>query len=174
MRTATVQTKAYTATKDDNLWQEFQQAVTKRNFVRAAELGRILHLDASRLRSLQRDALRQFLVEYQNFDGATRLCAEYCITTEELIALTDEALSSRDLASSTTFSMHTGKPTYRSIADQVRHFVALQTARLRRHGLREKLVGGWKKGTALIRSWFERLFTPKQGGGFPHGGLAWQ
>ncbi len=175
MRTATVRLEASMATKHENLWQEFQHALAKRNFVRAIELAQRLDLDEQRIRALQNDTLRQFLVEYQNFDGAARLAAEYCLTIKELVAMTDNILQEKELESHTTFSWQTGKPVYLSVAAQIRRFASQQSTKMRQQEVRQKVVGGWRKLSARIRSWVERLSNLGRGGGFPHDDdFAWQ
>jgi len=52
-----------------------------------------------------RDTLKWFIAEYRNFDVATRLCADYCITAEELDALTKRVLKRRESKSHLTFVM---------------------------------------------------------------------
>jgi len=56
-----------------------------------------------------RDMLKRFIAEYQNFDMATRLCADYCITAEELDALTKRVLKRKVSKSHLTFVMRSGQ-----------------------------------------------------------------
>ena len=50
-----------------------------------------------------RDTLKRFMAEYHNFDMATLLCADYCITAEGLNALTEENLKRKESKSRLTF-----------------------------------------------------------------------
>jgi len=56
-----------------------------------------------------RHTLKWFIAEYRNFDMATRLCADYCITAEGLDALTEEILKRKESKSHLTFIMRSGK-----------------------------------------------------------------
>jgi hypothetical protein len=156
------------------LWLEFYRALARRNFVRAVETGRALGLDEQRLRPIQHDALRQFLAEYQNFDGAARLCADYCLTAEELSALAADLIARKKLDAQTTFSQRTGRHAYLSVAAQIRAFVARQAPALRGRAGRSAGAAWWKKMTSKVRSWLDRLSGQWRGGGFPQGGLAWR
>lgn len=156
----------------EGLWWEFNRALAGRNFVRAVEVARELSLDEQRIRPIQLDALRQFLVEYQNFDGATRLCAEYCITSDELAALSAHLPGREKLESQTTFSLRDGRPTYQSIAAQIRTFIEHQRAFLSAPRVRRSAA--WVKRVASkVRSWLDSL-SDRRRGGVPRGGLAWQ
>lgn len=156
MQTAIVMAKAHTTIEPD-LWQEFQRALAHRRFIRALELARQLSMDEQCVRALQREVLRQFLVEYQNFDGANRLQAEYGLTAEELTVLMNELLQDKELETQTTFSWQTGKPVYLSVATQLRLFFTAQLARVRRRKIRWKIVEEWRQWAARRRSWFDRL-----------------
>ncbi len=46
-----------------------------------------------------RDALRRLMAEYGSFDTASRLCADYCITANEIALLIDAAPKLRRLKS---------------------------------------------------------------------------
>lgn len=39
---------------------------------------------------ISHDALKRLIDEYENFDTASRLCADYCITANEIALLIDE------------------------------------------------------------------------------------
>ena len=56
-----------------------------------------------------RDRLKWFIAEYRNFDTATRLCADYCITADGLEALTEGILERKESKSHLTFIMRSGK-----------------------------------------------------------------
>ncbi|HWQ36079.1 MAG TPA: hypothetical protein VNQ79_24795 [Blastocatellia bacterium] len=156
----------------EGLWLEFNRALAGRNFVRAVALAGELKLDELRVRRIQLDALRQFIAEYQNFDGAGRLCAEYCITADELAALAEELIGQKQSEAQPTLALQGGRAAYLSIAEQIRSFAQRQTAVLRqREGSRGR-SGWWKRATSAVRSWFDRLSALWRGGGFPHGGLA--
>jgi hypothetical protein len=147
------------------------RAVARRNFVRATALAYELNLDGQRIRSLQHNALRQFLSAYQNFDGATRLCTEHSITANELAVLIAELLKQKELESKTNYSFEAGQPTYLSIATQIRLFAQRQIISLREHEARRKVKGWWRRLTSTLRSWFDRLSDPWRGGEFPRSGM---
>jgi hypothetical protein len=161
-----------TAQPRQALWLDFYRALARRNFACAVVLARQLGVEEERIRRIQRDALKQFIAEYQNFDAAARLCAEYHITAEEFVALIEEILKRKELESQRTFTMRSGHPAHLSVAEQIRIFARRQIELLRK-GERRGAHAGWRKRlVAAIKSWLDRLSNPWQGG-FPHGGLAY-
>ncbi|HKQ75708.1 MAG TPA: hypothetical protein VJ810_18570 [Blastocatellia bacterium] len=56
-----------------------------------------------------RDTLKRFIAEYRNFDMATQLSADYCITAEGLGALTESTLKRKESKSRLTFIIRSGK-----------------------------------------------------------------
>jgi len=56
-----------------------------------------------------RDTLKWFMAEYRNFDMATQLCADYCITAEGLGALTEGTLKRKESKSHLTLIIRSGK-----------------------------------------------------------------
>jgi hypothetical protein len=62
-----------------------------------------------------RDRLKWFIAEYRNFDAATSLCVDYCITAEGLDALTEEILKRKESKSRLTFIMRSGQDTDESL-----------------------------------------------------------
>lgn len=171
MQTATVMAKAQTAIEPD-LWQEFQRALAHRRFIRALELARQLSIDEQQIRALQRDVLRQFLVEYQNFDGANRLQAEYGLTVEELTIMMNELLQDKELETRTTFSWQTGKVLYLSVANHLRHFFHSLLNRVRRRKIHWKIVEEWRQWAARIRSWVDHSANSGRDRSFMHKGFA--
>lgn len=157
-----------------NLWLAFNQALAGRNFVCAVEIARKLNLDEQRIRPIQMDALRQFLVEFQNFDGAAGLCADYCVRADELAALVANLPDRGRLETQTTFSYRTGGYAYVSLAAQIRAFADRQIAVLRRQEKSRRGESWWQRAANKVRSWLDRLSNPWRGGGIPRGGLAWQ
>jgi len=171
MQTATVMAKAPTAIEPD-LWREFQRALAHRRFIRALALARRLSVDEQRMRALQREVLQQFLVEYQNFDGANRLQAEYGLTAEELTVLMNELLQDKEMETRTTSSWQTGKSVYWSVATQIHLFFTAQLARVRRRKLRWKIKEEWRQWAAKRRSWVDRSVNLGWGRGFLRKGVA--
>ncbi|MGH9768616.1 MAG: hypothetical protein ACREAB_14390 [Blastocatellia bacterium] len=57
------------------------------------------------------DALKRFIAEYRNFDAATRLCADYCITAEGLAALMERCPKHEESESHLTFTIQSIKIT---------------------------------------------------------------
>jgi hypothetical protein len=147
------------------LWLEFYRALAQRKFVRAVTQARRLGNDE--------DALRQFLAEYQNFDGATRLCADYCISAEELSRLTAEVLKRQELEAQTTFTMQSGQLAHLSIAQQIRNYARRQIESLKQRERRAAAEEGvWSRLVSTVKDWRNRLSTPWRGG-FPQGGPAY-
>jgi hypothetical protein len=52
-----------------------------------------------------RAVLKRLLDEYENFDAARRLCADYCITADDIILLMDEISTSIRSKSRLTFAI---------------------------------------------------------------------
>jgi hypothetical protein len=154
------------------LWLDFYRALGSRNFVRAAALARRLGIDEERIKRIERDALRQFIAEYQNCSAAARLCADYCITAEEFVRLTEEILGRKEFESSRTFTLRSGKPAHLSIAEQIRSFATRQIEILAERERRGAGRGGWSRLVSVAKSWLNRLSNPWQGG-FPHSGPAY-
>jgi hypothetical protein len=171
MQTPTVMAKAQTAIEPD-LWQEFQRALAHRRFIPALALARQLSMDEQQIRALQRDVLRQFLVEYQNFDGANRLQAEYGLTVKELTIMMNELLQDKQLETRTTFSWQTGKAVYLSVANQLRHFFHSLFKRVRRRKIHRKIVEEWRQWAARVHSWFDRSANSGRDRSFMHKGFA--
>jgi hypothetical protein len=153
------------------LWLDFYRALGCRNFVRALDMARQLGIDEERIRSIERDALRQFIAEYRNFDAAAKLCAEYRFSAGEVAALTDEILRSKNLESQQTFTMLSGACTYLSVAEQIRVFARQQVELLPE---RERIgadEGRLRSLIGTIKSKLGRLFNFRRGGS-SYGGLA--
>jgi hypothetical protein len=161
-----------TARPQQALWLDFHRALARRNFVRAVDLARQLGIDEERIRRIQRDALKQFIAEYQNFDAAAGLHADYRITAEEFDALINEILERKELESQRTFTMRSGKPAHVSVAEQTRDFARRQTELLNKGGRRSAPERFWKRLVTALKSWLDRMSNPWQGG-FPHGGLSY-
>ena len=64
----------------------------------------------------------------------------------------NELLQDKELETRTTFSWHTGKPVYMSVATQIRCFCTAQLARVRRRKIRWKIKGEWRQWVAKRRS----------------------
>lgn len=102
---------------------ELQKEKEARNYIRAAQLAEQAGL-AEEARSLRKAALRQFLVEFNNFDGAAELISEYGLSEAEVQEVIQEALSDGELERRRTFCFDKGKPSHLSIAEQIRRFSA--------------------------------------------------
>jgi hypothetical protein len=137
------------------LWVDFYRALAGRNFVRAEDLSRRLDIDEERVRRIRRDALKWFIAEYQNFDAATRLCAEYCITAEEFAALIQEILKRDELASRRTFIMRSGNPAHVSVAEQIREFAQQQIESLKKWERRRSHKSRWRRLVSAVKSKFD-------------------
>jgi len=56
-----------------------------------------------------RNSLKWFIAEFRNFDIATRLCADYCITPDEFDALSKRILKRKESKSHLTLIMRSGQ-----------------------------------------------------------------
>jgi hypothetical protein len=137
------------------LWLDFYRALARRNFVRAEDLSRRLGVDEERVRRIQRDALKWFIAECQNFDAAARLCAEYNFTAEEFAALIEEILRRDELASRRTFTMRSGNPAHVSGAEQIREFAQRQNESLKKCERRRFHKSRWRRLVSAVKSWFD-------------------
>jgi hypothetical protein len=59
---------------------------------------------------IPRDALKRLMIEYEEFDTASRLCADYCITADDLAALIREIPKPKRSKSSLTSNMRSDTP----------------------------------------------------------------
>jgi hypothetical protein len=137
------------------LWLEFSRTLAGRNFIRAIDLARRLDMGGERIRLIQRDALKLLIAEYQNFDAAAKLCADYCFTAEEFSALIEEVLRSKELTSRRTFTMRSGNPAHLSVAEQVREFAQQQIESLKKHERRRSHKSLWRRALSAVKSWFD-------------------
>lgn len=167
--TAKVRETDQNLSKNKVLRQELDHVLAKRNFVRAIRLAQELDLPEERIRDLQRAAFRQFVMEYQNFEGARQLIAAYDITAAELKELAAEAEQKPELQSRSTLSWQFGQTAYLSIAEQIRRFCNQTSQALQRHTQHFHLRKYWHRLISLIRSWFDDFFTPRHGGFSPGG-----
>jgi len=67
-----------------NLQEELAEALEKRNYTRAAWIGRRMNRPEEEVRSLQEKALRQYIVEFRNPQGVQALVEEYRFSPEDL------------------------------------------------------------------------------------------
>jgi hypothetical protein len=157
MKTATAMTGDLIPTIDPRqaLWQEFYRALAGRNFIRAIDLARRLDISEERIRFIQRDALKLLIAEYQNFDAATILCADYCITAEEFSALIEEVLRGKELTSRRTFTMRSGNPAHLSVAEQIREYAQQQIESLKKRERRRSHKSRWRRALLAVKSWFD-------------------
>ena len=170
MSVATVMTRVSERiiTPRQSLWINFFSALSQRNYVRALALADRLNLEEERIAAIKRDAIKQFIAEYQNFDAATRLCADYCLTVEEMAELVAEILKDQELETMHSFTVQIGKPAHLSIAEQIRVFARQYNANVNRRKRSLKLREWWKIITERVRAWFDRFMRPWHGG-FPKG-----
>ena len=59
---------------------------------------------------IPRDALKRLMAEYWDFDAASRLCADYCITADDIDALIRKIPKPKRSKSSLTSTMRSDKP----------------------------------------------------------------
>jgi hypothetical protein len=174
MNAATVMVKQSmpAVTERQALWLEFYRALGARNLVCAVHLARQLGVDEARMRRIQRAALKQFIVEYQNFEGAARLCADYHIGSEEFAELITEILQREELEKQQTCVLQAGAAAHVSVAQQIRAFARRQLESLRQTERRKARADRRRQLVAKLKAWLVRLPNPWQGG-FPHDGLAY-
>jgi hypothetical protein len=158
MKAATVKTSDMIPSIEPRqaLWLDFYRALARRNFVRAEDLSRRLGIDEDRVRRIQRDALKWFIAEYQNFDAAAHLCAEYRITAEEFTLLIEEILKSNEMTSRLTFTMRSGNPAHVSVAEQIREFAQQQIESLKKCERRRSHKRWWRRLVSAVKSRFDR------------------
>jgi hypothetical protein len=58
---------------------------------------------------ISRDALKRLIDEYENYDAASRLCADYCITANDIAMLIDGIPKTKKSKSRLTFVMRSDK-----------------------------------------------------------------
>jgi hypothetical protein len=157
MKTATVITRDMIPTIESRqaLWLDFYRALAGRNFIRAIDLARRLGIDEGRIKLIQRDALKMLIADYQNFDAATKLCADYHITPEDLATLIEEVLRCNELTSRRTFTMRSGNPAHVSVAEQIREFAQQQIESLKKCERRRFHKSWWRRLISAVKSRFD-------------------
>ena len=68
----------------EQLLRDFKEAVEQRNFCRAEKIARTINQNEEEISALQKKAIRQFIIEYRNPQGAIALAEEYRFTREDL------------------------------------------------------------------------------------------
>ena len=63
---------------------EFEEAIQKRNYVRAVKIAESIGKPSGEIRKLQQETLKQFIVDYRNPRGAIALAEEYLFNGEEV------------------------------------------------------------------------------------------
>ncbi len=171
MTAATTKAKIpdWLSARNEALRQAFERALARRNFVHAISIAQELNLPEERIRNLQHAAFRQFVMEYQNFDGAVQLIAEYGITAAALDELSAELAQYPELQLRSTLSWQFGQPSYLSVAEQIRRFCQRASQTLQARTSRRHWRKSWQQLKSTIRSWFDDLFTPRRGGFSPGG-----
>ncbi len=77
---------------EEKNFKELEEAKEKRNFVRAAKIAEDLGMSPEEVKKLQLQAIKQFIVEYRNPQGAITLLKEYQLNREELNHFLQEIL----------------------------------------------------------------------------------
>ncbi len=70
--------------------RELEEAIEKRNYVRAVKIAEDLGRSRDEIKQFQVQAIKQFIIEYRNPQGAMNLIKEYQINQEELQHLLQE------------------------------------------------------------------------------------
>jgi hypothetical protein len=80
--------------RTDDLPEEIRLETRNGNFVRAAHLAVQAGVARERVRELQCNAVRQFIEELHNFEGAKKLISEYDLSFEEMRTILQNVLES--------------------------------------------------------------------------------
>lgn len=75
---------------EEKNFKGLEEAREKRNFVRAAKIAEELGKSQEEIKQLRFQAIKQFIMEYRNPQGAMSLIKEYQLNQEELIHLLEE------------------------------------------------------------------------------------
>lgn len=156
-------------TPNEQLQAEMDQLLAKRNFVRAVSLAQKLELSEQRIRQLQQAAVQQYVLEYQNFAGAVQLLHDYGFTAIELNDLCTRISAQLTLSNQPTFSWQFGQTAYLSVTEQVQQFFRRTRQMLQKQTRRHHWRAAWQRLMSTLRSWFDNLFTPRNGGFSPGG-----
>jgi hypothetical protein len=79
-------------TKPPGLLRELEEAIRDKNYARAVSIAESIAKPANEVEELQKEAIRQFIVEYRNPQGALALAEEYRFTREDLNQLLTDIL----------------------------------------------------------------------------------
>lgn len=75
---------------EEKNFKELEEAKEKRNFVRAAKIAEELGKPKEEVKQLQLQAIKQFIIEYRNPQGAMSLVKEYRLNQEEFLHFLEE------------------------------------------------------------------------------------
>lgn len=75
---------------EEKNFKELEVSKERRNFVRAVNIAKVLGRPQEEIRLLQMQAIKQYILEYRNPQGAIDLIKEYQISQEELHKLLEE------------------------------------------------------------------------------------
>src|SRR5262245_30338532 len=111
----------------------------------------------------------RFIAAYPNLDAASRLCADYCITTEEFSTLTQE-IRRKEEKPSRTSTRRSSRSAFLITDVQSRGRVQREGGRggERLKNDKRKNKGWWKRLTSTLKSFLDRQSNPKP----PPAGLA--
>jgi len=64
--------------------RELEEAIQNKNFVRAVKIAESIGKSADEIKEFQQEAIKQFIVEYRNPQGAIALAEEYHFAREDI------------------------------------------------------------------------------------------
>ena len=103
---------------DDALLEE-----AKGSYLRASYLAEERGASLGEVARLRRSAFRQFLEQFRNFEGAAELVSTNLIDRKEALEVLESLLEKPEFQTLRIFCYHKGKPSSRSMADQLRKFI---------------------------------------------------
>jgi len=106
----------------DGLPEAVRLELQKGNFVRAARLAVQQGVPRENIRELQRNAVRQFIEELHNFEGAKKLISEYDLSFEEMRTLLQNVFESprAHAEQRTCFDNKKGRMTAMTLAQRIK------------------------------------------------------
>jgi hypothetical protein len=106
----------------EDLPEEIRLETRNGNFVRAAHLAVQYGVARDRVRELQCKAVRQFIEELHNFEGAKKLISEYDLSLEEVRTILQNVLESprTHTEQRTCFDSKKGRMIAKTLAQRIR------------------------------------------------------
>jgi hypothetical protein len=93
------------------------------SYLRASSIAQERGAAAGEVELLRRSAFRQFLEQFRNFEGAAELVTANLIGRKEALEVVEDLLKKPELQTMRIFCYNKGKPSSRSMAEQLRKFI---------------------------------------------------